>query len=104
MVLLQGLYGHSFGLDGTHCPDARFNTTDSGEDRNAALDSSAANFDFVLSWSLTARRIDNEANLVVLDHVNDVRTSFAQLEKPIHGQTGRDKRSSGTAGGKPAVS
>ena len=88
MVLLQGLYGHSLGLDGPHCPDARFNTTDSGEDRNAALDSSAANFDFVLPWSCAARRIDDETNLVILYHVDDVRSTFAQLEKPIHGQTG----------------
>ena len=84
MVLLQGLYGHSLGLDGPHCPDARFNTTDSGEDRNAALDSSAANFDFVLPWSGAARRIDNKGDLVVLDHVNDVRAAFTQFEKSIH--------------------
>ena len=84
MVLLQGLYGHSFGLDGTHCPDARFNTTDSGEDRNAALDSGAANFDFVLPWGRTAGRIDDERDFVVLDHVNDVRAPFTQFEKSIH--------------------
>jgi hypothetical protein len=97
MVLLEGLYGQSFGLDGTHCPDARFNTADRGQDRNAALNSGAANFDFVLSGSLAARGIDDEANLVVLDHIDDVRPSFAQLEKPMHGQTGSSKRGSGTA-------
>src|ERR1700738_148151 len=52
MVLLQGLYGQSLGFDRTHCPDACFNPTDCGEDRNTALDSGASNFDFVLSWSL----------------------------------------------------
>lgn len=106
MVLLQGLYGQSLGFDGTHCPDACFNPTDCGEDRNTALDSGASNFDFVLSWSLAARRIDDEINLVVLNHVDDVRSSFAQLEKPIHGQTGRSKRCCGSAcgvDGKPKV-
>src|SRR5260370_39847416 len=72
MVLLQGLYGQSLGFDRTHCPDACFNPTDCGEDRNTALDSGASNFDFVLSWSLAARRIDDEINLVVLNHVDDV--------------------------------
>src|SRR5580704_3215487 len=96
MVLLEGLYGQSLGLDGTHGPDARFNTADRGEDRNATLNSGAANFDFVFSWSLAARGIDDEANLVVLDHIDDVRPSFAQLEKPMHGQTGRSERGSGS--------
>ena len=85
MVLLQGLYGQSFGLDGTHGPDARLNTTDRGEDRNATLDGGASNFDFVLSRSLAARRIDDETNFVILHHVDDVRPSFAQLKKSIHG-------------------
>lgn len=99
MVLLQRFYGYSLALDGTHCPDACFHTTDGGEDRNAAFDSGAANFDFIFPWSFTARRIDDEINLVILDHVDDVRSSFVQLEKAMDSQPSRNKRRSSSAGG-----
>ena len=99
MVLLQRLHRQSFGLDRTHRPDACFNPTDGGEDRNAAFNSGTANFDFVLPWSLAARRIDDQVYFVVLDHVDDVRSTFAQLEKPMYSQTCRSKRRSGSAGG-----
>ena len=77
MVFLQSLYGQSLSLDGTHRPNTCFNTTDGSEDWNTPLDSGAANLDFVLPRSLATGRIDNESNLVVLDHIDDVRSSFA---------------------------
>ena len=52
MVFLEGLYRQSLGLDGTNCPDACFYATDCGEDRDTAPNGGAANFDFVLPWSL----------------------------------------------------
>src|SRR5437016_1857337 len=99
MILLQGFYGQTLGLDGTHCSDACLNSTDCGEDWNSAFDSGAADFHFVFSWGLTARRIDDEINLIVLDHVDDMGPSFAQLKKAIHTQARRSKcRSSSTCG------
>jgi hypothetical protein len=67
-------------FDRTHCPDACFNPTDCGENRNTALDSGASNFDTSSFLGvLAARRIDDEINLVVLNHVDDVRSSFGAV-------------------------
>jgi len=80
MVLLQRLHRQSFGLDRTHCPDACFNTTDGGEDWNTALNRRAANFNFVFPRGFAAWRIDDQIDLVILDHIDDVRPAFVQLE------------------------
>ena len=89
MIFLKSLNGQSFGLDGTHGPDAGLNATDGGENRNSAFDRGAANLNFVLPWSFAAWRINDEINLIVLDHVDDMRASFAQFEKPVHRQSRR---------------
>ena len=85
MVLLQRLHRQSFGLDRTHRPDACFNPTDGGKDWNTPLDRRAANFNFVFPRSFAAWRIDDQIDLVVLDHIDDVRPAFVQLEKPMRG-------------------
>jgi len=85
MVLLQRLYRQSFGLDRTHRPDTCFNPTDGGQDGNTPLDRRAANLNFVFPRGFAARGVDDESDLVVLDHIDDVRPAFAQLEKSMGG-------------------
>ena len=85
MVLLQRLHCQSFSLDRTHRPDACFNPTDGGQDWNTPLDRRAPNFNFVFPRSFATWRIDDKSDLVVLDHIDDVRPAFVQLEKPMRG-------------------
>src|SRR5208283_7561 len=84
MVLLQRLDREALGLNRSHCPYTRFDAADRGQNRDTGFDGGAANFYFVLSRSLAARSIDDQVDIVVLDHINNVWTSLSQLEKPVH--------------------
>src|SRR3954471_4938792 len=85
MVFLQRLDVHLASLERTNPIRARLGCTQRGHDRNLLGQRGIPNPDLVFTRNLPARRIDDEMDVPVHDHVEHVRTAFPDLMYLRHG-------------------
>src|ERR1700758_513798 len=80
MIFLQTLHRHATLLERTNAECARPGRANCGDDRNSFRQGRAPNLDFIPPRNLTARRVDDELDLSVLDEVADVGPTLRDLE------------------------
>src|SRR6266404_6473278 len=80
MVLLQTAHAHFAFLQRANTVRAGQGSAHRGHDRNALRERGIANAHFVLARNLSARCVDDEIDIAVLDPVENVRTTFSHFK------------------------
>ena len=99
VVLLDALYVEASGAHGGDAAEAGLGGAHGGHDGDALGDGGAADFYFVLARGFAGGSVDDEADLAVLDHVEDVRPAFGELEELDDGGAGGLDGGGGAGGG-----
>ena len=86
-------------MKGSDCADTCFNGADRCQDGNAGGRSVTSNANFVLARRLATGRIDDQVNLVIFEHIKDMRPAFGELEEPRDWNTAGGQSCSGSTRG-----
>ena len=81
VVILQRLNGEAMGTDRFDTFNASFGGSHCCHNRDLVSEGRGADENFFVSGNGTRRGVDHEGDFLVLDQVDDVGTSFGELEK-----------------------
>ena len=98
MVFLEGLDRKRLGLEGLEGAEGGLGGGEGGHDRDALVEGGGADLDFILAGDGAGRRVDDEGDVAVLEHVEDVGATLGELEEAFDGDAGLLERGGSAAG------
>ena len=98
MIFLQRLHAERLGLERAEGAQGGLRGGERRHHRHALVERGGADLHFVLARDGAGGRVDDERDLAVLEHVEDVGAAFVQLEEALDRDAGVLERGGGAGG------